>query len=98
MTSRAEIACLAAESEQIIVPTVVAVDAGKSFVQIPAINEPVQDATFDLTMNGVASLQFIIVPTNTLIERTGPRISRPINGRMRCCLPATHLSVLRDGR
>ena len=98
MTGRAEITCLAAESEQIIVPAVVTVDAGKSFVQIPAINEPVQDAALDLSMNGAAGLQFIIVPANTLIGRTGPRVSRPINGRMRCCLPATHLSVLRDGR
>jgi len=98
MASRAEMARLAAESEQIIGPTVVAVDPGKSFVQIPAINEPVQDAAFDAIVNGTAGLQFIIMPANTLIGRTGPRISRPINGRMRCCLPATHLSVLRDER
>ena len=76
VTARTEIACLATEGKQIIMPTRITVDTGKSFLQIPAIDKPVQNETLDLPVNRAHCFQFIIVLTDALVERTGARISR----------------------
>jgi hypothetical protein len=98
MTGWAEIPRLAAKSQQVIMTAVIAVDARNAFMQVAAVDKPVQNTVLDLSMNGTACLQFVIVLTYTPIERTGPWIPWLIYSRIWCYLRATHLFVLRDER
>ena len=47
MAAWAEVTRLATEGKQIIMAACVTIDAGKTFVQITAIDKPVQDKTLD---------------------------------------------------
>ncbi len=68
MAGWAEVTCLAAEGEQIIMTAVIAIDAGKSFVQVAAIDNSVEYLFLYPTVNHAGSDQFLIVLSYTLIE------------------------------
>ena len=78
------------EGEQIIMPTLIAVDAGKPFVQVAAIDKSVEYLFLYPTVNDAGSDQFLIVLSYTLIEWAGVGISWAVYARLCGCFRATH--------
>ncbi len=70
MATGAEIACLAAEGEQIIMAAVIAIDPGKPFVQVTAINKSIEYLLLYPTVNhtGPNQLRDIHIGNTVLIR------------------------------
>jgi hypothetical protein len=71
MAARTEVASLAAEGEQVIMATVIAINPGKPFVQVAAVDKSAEGLLLYPAMNHTRTNHFLIVLSHTLIERTG---------------------------
>jgi hypothetical protein len=90
MATRTEVTCLAAEGEQIIMAAVIAVDPGKAFVRVTAIDKPIEYLLLYPTVNHAGSGQILIMLSHTLIEWAGVGISWAVYARLCSCFHATH--------
>jgi hypothetical protein len=87
MAARTEVASLAAEGEQVIMATVIAINPGKPFVQVAAVDKSAEGLLLYPAMNHTRTNHFLIVLSHTLIERTGVVEER-------CIFPGAHLYTM----
>ncbi len=66
MATGAEVTCLAAEGEQVIMAAIIAIDPGKPFVQVATIDKSVEYLLLYPTANHAGTNQFIIAPYNVI--------------------------------
>ena len=72
MTARAEVSGLAGVGKQVVMTTLIVIEAGKAMMQIATGEETLEDFGLDRPMDEAGGIEFRAMSTNTLIERTCP--------------------------
>jgi len=71
MAARTEVASLATEGEQVIMAAVIAINPGKPFVQVAAVDKSAEGLLLYPAMNHTRTNHILIVLSHALIEWTG---------------------------
>ena len=93
LAARAKLASLAGKGQQVIVAAAVTVDAREAFVEIPAVNETLEDIVHHRALDPPSRAQLGHMVDHALVQRTGARIARTID-RATLALGSIHAGSL----